>query len=176
MTLKFLGARETLSGRAIERRSLAWRGRVRLFYPDGSLQPAELQVGIIPMSPVPAVGSGDVGALIGAVQRSSRVKAVRGSQIACPSQTGRLASHTLRTGVCHQTANRILYPAGVKVTGARGYNASLNHVRRFWAWGMAKKKPVLRACGVFIGAHDLCRSSRPVASRKESRCHVVRRV
>jgi hypothetical protein len=30
----------------------------------------------------------------------------------------------LINGVCHQAANRILYPAGILVTGARGYGVS----------------------------------------------------
>lgn len=33
------------------------------------------------------------------------------------------------TGVCHQTANRILYPSGQTVSGARGYRGSI------FAWG-----------------------------------------
>lgn len=33
------------------------------------------------------------------------------------------------TGVCHQTANRILYPSGQTVSSARGYRGS------FFAWG-----------------------------------------
>ena len=33
------------------------------------------------------------------------------------------------TGVCHQTANRILYPAGLTVAAAVGYRASV------FAWG-----------------------------------------
>jgi len=42
----------------------------------------------------------------------------------------------LRTGVCHQTANRILHPAGITVAGCRGYNVSAlrygTYGRRNW--------------------------------------------
>jgi hypothetical protein len=39
------------------------------------------------------------------------------------------------TGVCHQTANRILFNAGQMVSGARGYRASV------FIWGVYGKDP-----------------------------------
>jgi hypothetical protein len=39
------------------------------------------------------------------------------------------------TGVCHQTANRILLEAGQMVSGARGYRASV------FMWGVYSKEP-----------------------------------
>ena len=39
------------------------------------------------------------------------------------------------TGVCHQTANRILYPSGQTVSGASGYRGS------FFAWGAYGRDP-----------------------------------
>lgn len=39
------------------------------------------------------------------------------------------------TGVCHQMANRILYPSGQTVSKARGYNGSL------FIWGTYGKDP-----------------------------------
>lgn len=41
-----------------------------------------------------------------------------------------------RTGVCHQTANRILYPSGQTVSGASGSKGSI------FAWGTYGKDPV----------------------------------
>jgi hypothetical protein len=40
-----------------------------------------------------------------------------------------------RTGVCHQTANRILYPCGETVSGAAGYRGSV------FAWGTYGRDP-----------------------------------
>jgi hypothetical protein len=46
------------------------------------------------------------------------------------------------TGVCHQTANRILHPAGITVAGCRGYNYS---VHAFGKYGRGQW-PELSAC------------------------------
>lgn len=48
------------------------------------------------------------------------------TQADCLSQPNSQAGiQYLGTGVCHQTANRILHPAGVFVSSARGYRASV---------------------------------------------------
>ena len=44
-------------------------------------------------------------------------------RIAGPSENGNLNCYLIN-GVCHQAANRILFPAGVTVSGASGYNVS----------------------------------------------------
>jgi hypothetical protein len=47
----------------------------------------------------------------------------RADKIAGASETGGLKCYLIN-GVCHQAANRILYPAGILVLGARGYKLS----------------------------------------------------
>lgn len=42
------------------------------------------------------------------------------------------------TGVCHQTANRILYPSGQIVSSASGYRGSL------FVWGTYGRDPITR--------------------------------
>jgi hypothetical protein len=58
-------------------------------------------------------------------------------QAYCLSQPNSEAGITYGlTGVCHQTANRILYPSGQTVSGARGYRASV------YFWGAYGKDSV----------------------------------
>lgn len=47
----------------------------------------------------------------------------RSARIAGPNETGNLSCYLIN-GVCHQAANRILFPAGITVTGASGYSIS----------------------------------------------------
>lgn len=47
----------------------------------------------------------------------------RADQIAGLKETGNLNCYLIN-GVCHQAANRILFPAGITVTGASGYSIS----------------------------------------------------
>ena len=47
----------------------------------------------------------------------------RADRIAGPSENGNLNCYLIN-GVCHQAANRILFPGGITVSGASGYNIS----------------------------------------------------
>ncbi len=68
---------------------------------------------------------GDAGDEMRAAGRFARDEAIRLWPIAFRSLSRMPESLYLVTGVCYQTANRILYPAGVLVSMARGYNQSV---------------------------------------------------
>jgi hypothetical protein len=59
----------------------------------------------------------------GAVLRAGPGSTKRADTIAEPDEKAGIACYLIN-GVCHQSANRILLPAGILVTGARGYNVS----------------------------------------------------
>jgi hypothetical protein len=59
----------------------------------------------------------------GAVLRAGIGSTARADAIAEPDEKAGIACYLIN-GVCHQSANRILLPAGILVTGARGYNVS----------------------------------------------------
>jgi hypothetical protein len=59
----------------------------------------------------------------GTVLRSSTGSTVRANDIASQNERAGIACY-LVNGVCHQAANRVLLPAGILVTGARGYAVS----------------------------------------------------
>lgn len=63
----------------------------------------------------------------------------------CLSQpNSRAGIRYLVTGVCHQTANRILYPANITVAGTQGYNLS---VFTYGEYGARRRTwPQLRTC------------------------------
>lgn len=48
---------------------------------------------------------------------------IRADKIAGPNEDGNLNCYLIN-GVCHQAANRILFPAGITVTGVSGYSIS----------------------------------------------------
>ncbi len=54
----------------------------------------------------------------------------------------------LLTGVCHQTANRILYPAGVLVSMARGYNQSVFFWGTYGLGGWPQREECAKVGGV----------------------------
>jgi hypothetical protein len=55
--------------------------------------------------------------------RSAAGSTLRADAIATPNERARITCY-LVNGVCHQAANRILFPAAITVTGARGYGVS----------------------------------------------------
>ena len=59
----------------------------------------------------------------GKVLRSAAGSTLRADTIATPNERARITCY-LVNGVCHQAANRILFPAAITVTGARGYGVS----------------------------------------------------
>lgn len=59
----------------------------------------------------------------GAVLRSGSGSTNQADAIAEPNERAGVTCYLIN-GVCHQAANRILFPAGIFVTGARGYGVS----------------------------------------------------
>ena len=59
----------------------------------------------------------------GAVLRSGSGSTSQADAIAEPNERAGVTCYLIN-GVCHQAANRILFPAGIFVTGARGYGVS----------------------------------------------------
>jgi hypothetical protein len=59
----------------------------------------------------------------GSVLRSSLGSTNQADAIAEPNERAGVSCYLIN-GVCHQAANRILFPAGIFVTGARGYGLS----------------------------------------------------
>jgi hypothetical protein len=59
----------------------------------------------------------------GAVLRSGSGSTSQADAIAEPNERAGVTCYLIN-GVCHQAANRILFPAGILVTGARGYGVS----------------------------------------------------
>lgn len=55
--------------------------------------------------------------------RSAAGSTARADAIATPNERARITCY-LVNGVCHQAANRILFPAAITVVGARGYGVS----------------------------------------------------
>ncbi len=60
----------------------------------------------------------------GTVLRSGSGSTSQADAIAEPNERAGVTCYLIN-GVCHQAANRVLFPAGVFVTGARGYGVSL---------------------------------------------------
>jgi hypothetical protein len=59
----------------------------------------------------------------GAVLRSGSGSTSQADAIAAPNERAGVTCYLIN-GVCHQAANRILFPAGILVTGAKGYGVS----------------------------------------------------
>ncbi|MCU7933514.1 MAG: hypothetical protein KZQ99_01375 [Candidatus Thiodiazotropha sp. (ex Dulcina madagascariensis)] len=59
----------------------------------------------------------------GAVLRQGTGSTAQANAIANPDERAGISCYLIN-GVCHQAANRILYPAGITVRGARGYPVS----------------------------------------------------
>ncbi len=79
---------------------------------------------IIPTSRAPPAIAGTVRAGAKAVGSSVEDQAVLTWPGASPARTAKPGSAMASTGVCHQIANRILYPASIRVDRAKGYNRS----------------------------------------------------
>lgn len=110
--------------------------------PIGMLTGYSLKMGLLPADHTYVVSShGHVWRCWGRSAGGIEICAGTGNtaQADCLSQPNSEAGIAYgRTGVCHQTANRILYPCGEMVSGAAGYRGSV------FAWGTYGRDPVTR--------------------------------